>query len=115
MTITTGTLGYPRIGQKREVKKALEGFWAGKLEADALIHTIESVETANWQIQLEAGIDRIAVGDMTFYDHVLDWCVRLGLIPPRFQSLTGLKQYFAMGRGVDGIPALEMTKWFDTN
>ncbi|MGI0479696.1 5-methyltetrahydropteroyltriglutamate--homocysteine S-methyltransferase [Geminocystis sp. CENA526] len=115
MTITTGTLGYPRIGQKREVKKALEGFWAGKLEADALIHTIESVETANWQRQLEAGIDRIAVGDMTFYDHVLDWCVRLGLIPNRFQSLTGLKQYFAMGRGVDGIPALEMTKWFDTN
>lgn len=115
MTITTGTLGYPRIGQKREVKKALESFWAGKLQADALINTIESVETANWQTQLEAGIDRIAVGDMTFYDHVLDWCVRLGLIPSRFQSLTGLKQYFAMGRGVDGIPALEMTKWFDTN
>jgi 5-methyltetrahydropteroyltriglutamate--homocysteine methyltransferase len=55
------------------------------------------------------------VGDQTLYDHVLDWSVRLGLIPPRFQSLAGLDRYFAMARGKDGIPALEMTKWFDTN
>jgi 5-methyltetrahydropteroyltriglutamate--homocysteine methyltransferase len=73
------------------------------------------VEFANWKTQLEAGIDRIGIGDTTLYDHVLDWSVRLGLIPDRFRHLSGLDQYFAMARGKDGIPALEMTKWFDTN
>ncbi len=57
----------------------------------------------------------MGVGDSTLYDHVLDWTVRLGLIPERYQGLQGLDRYFAMARGAEGIPALELTKWFDTN
>lgn len=115
MTITTETLGYPRIGKNREVKKALEAFWSGKLTVDTLTQRIETVRTENWQTQLAAGIDRIGIGDTTLYDCMLDWIVRLGLIPDRFRGLSGLDRYFAMARGTEGIPALEMTKWFDTN
>ncbi|MBE9223137.1 5-methyltetrahydropteroyltriglutamate--homocysteine S-methyltransferase [Cyanobacterium stanieri LEGE 03274] len=114
-SLTTLTLGYPRIGEKREVKKALESYWAKKISSDELYTTIEDIEKSNWQKQIDAGIDLIAVGDMSLYDHILDWTVYLGLIPSRFKSFTGLQQYFAMARGADGIPALEMTKWFDTN
>ncbi|MBF2003016.1 MAG: 5-methyltetrahydropteroyltriglutamate--homocysteine S-methyltransferase [Synechococcales cyanobacterium M58_A2018_015] len=115
MTIQTATLGYPRIGKNREVKKALEAFWSSKSDAAALLQTVQEVELASWKTQLEAGIDRIGIGDTTLYDHVLDWSIWLGIIPERFQSLTGFERYFAMARGKDGIPALEMTKWFDTN
>lgn len=115
MTIPTSTLGYPRIGRNREVKKALEAFWSSKSDAETLLQTVREIEFANWKTQLEAGIDHIGIGDTTLYDHVLDWSVRLGLIPDRFRHLSGLDQYFAIARGKDGIPALEMTKWFDTN
>lgn len=115
MSISTVTLGYPRIGKHREVKKALEAFWSGKSDAETLLQTVHDIESTNWQTQLEAGINCIGIGDTTLYDHVLDWSVRLGLIPNRFRHLSGLEQYFAMARGKDGMPALEMTKWFDTN
>lgn len=115
MTIKTETLGYPGIGKNREVKKALEAFWSGKSEAETLLQIFHDVESANWQTQLAKGIDRIGIGDTTLYDRVLDWSLRLGLIPDRFCHLSGLIRYFAMARGKDGIPALEMTKWFDTN
>ncbi|MEO8892049.1 MAG: 5-methyltetrahydropteroyltriglutamate--homocysteine S-methyltransferase, partial [Coleofasciculaceae cyanobacterium] len=115
MTIQTATLGYPRIGKNREVKKALEAFWSGKLNAETLLQAVHEVEATNWKMQIEAGIERIGIGDTTLYDHVLDWSIRLGLIPDRFLHLSGLEQYFAMARGKDGTPALEMTKWFDTN
>jgi 5-methyltetrahydropteroyltriglutamate--homocysteine methyltransferase len=115
MTILTQTLGYPRIGKKREVKKALEAFWSGKSDEATLRQIVEEVETASWKTQLEAGIDRIGIGDASLYDLVVDWTVRLGIIPDRFQNLSGIDRYFAMARGKDGIPALEMTKWFDTN
>jgi 5-methyltetrahydropteroyltriglutamate--homocysteine methyltransferase len=115
MKISTATLGYPRIGKNREVKKALEAFWSGKIDADLLLKTVQEVEEINWETQLEEGIDCIGIGDATLYDHVLDWTVRLGLIPKRFQQFEELERYFAMARGKAGIPALEMTKWFDTN
>ncbi|MEH2390675.1 MAG: 5-methyltetrahydropteroyltriglutamate--homocysteine S-methyltransferase [Nostoc sp.] len=115
MQIQTATLGYPRIGKNREVKKALEAFWSGKLEEESLLQTVRQVEESNWKTQLEAGIDRIGIGDTTLYDHVLDWIFRFGLIPERFQEFSGLERYFAMARGREGVPALEMTKWFDTN
>lgn len=115
MTIQTVTLGYARMGKRREVKQALESFWSGISDADTLLQAVREIELQGWKTQLDAGCDRIAVGDQTLYDHVLDWAVRLGLIPPRFQSLAGLDRYFTMARGKDGIPALEMTKWFDTN
>jgi 5-methyltetrahydropteroyltriglutamate--homocysteine methyltransferase len=115
MNISTATLGYPRIGKSREVKKALESFWHNKITAKSLLQTVKEVEETSWKTQLAAGIDRIGIGDATLYDHVLDWTVRLGLIPQRFQEFTGLERYFAMARGKEGIPALEMTKWFDSN
>jgi 5-methyltetrahydropteroyltriglutamate--homocysteine methyltransferase len=115
MNISTATLGYPRIGKGREVKKALESFWRDKITAESLLQTVKEVEEASWKTQLAAGIDRIGIGDATLYDQMLDWSVRLGLIPQRFQAFTGLERYFAMARGKEGTPALEMTKWFDTN
>lgn len=63
MTLQTATLGYPRIGKNREVKKALEAFWSGKSDAEALLKTVQEVELASWKTQLEAGIDRIGIGD----------------------------------------------------
>lgn len=113
--LETATLGYPRIGKSRELKKALEAFWREKSDAKTLFQTLHEVEFKNWDTQRQAGIDRIGIGDISLYDHVLDWSIRLGIIPERFASFTGLERYFAMARGKDGIRALEMTKWFDTN
>ncbi|MEE9216136.1 MAG: 5-methyltetrahydropteroyltriglutamate--homocysteine S-methyltransferase [Anaerolineales bacterium] len=113
--ILTQTLGYPRIGTDRELKKALEGHWKGKVAADELLETFQSVQKQSAEAQLAANIDHIGVGDATLYDHVLDWTVRLGFIPGRFESFEGLELYFAMARGAAGLPALELTKWYDTN
>jgi 5-methyltetrahydropteroyltriglutamate--homocysteine methyltransferase len=115
MPLQTATLGYPRIGKNREVKKALEAFWSNKSDAETLLKTVQGIAFTDWETQLKAGIDRIGIGDTTLYDHVLDWSMRFRLIPDRVRHLSGLDQYFAMARGKDGIPALEMTKWFDTN
>ncbi len=111
----TQTLGYPRIGQNREVKRALEGYWRGSVDRDALMQTFWAVAESSWASQMARGIDRIGVGSATLYDQILDWAVRFGLIPERFRPLEGLSRYFAMARGAPGVPALEMTKWFDTN
>jgi len=111
MTFPTATLGYPRIGKNRELKKALEAFWSRKADEATLQQTLQQLMQENWGTQKQAGIDYIAVGDNSLYDLVLDWSVRLGLIPQRFHHLSGLEQYFAMARGKEGIPALEMTKW----
>ncbi|MBN1876751.1 MAG: 5-methyltetrahydropteroyltriglutamate--homocysteine S-methyltransferase [Anaerolineae bacterium] len=111
----TQTLGYPHIGRKRDIKRALEAYWNGKLVEEELWATFWQVAETGWKAQLDAGIDRIGVGYSTLYDTVLDWIVRLGLIPARFRELKDLACYFAMARGAPGIPALDMTKWFDTN
>jgi 5-methyltetrahydropteroyltriglutamate--homocysteine methyltransferase len=113
--VLTQTIGYPRIGPNREIKRALEGHWKGKVNANDLLATAQQIELASWRTQAATGIDRIGVGDATLYDHVLDWAWRFGLIPERFRQLQGLDQYFAMARGRQGSPALELTKWFDTN
>ncbi len=113
--VKTQTLGYPRIGPRREIKRAQEAFWKGKSDPETLTQTLQEIEEHGWRSQLEAGIDLIGVGDATLYDHVLDWAVRFDLIPERFRGLQGLDQYFTMARGAEGIPALELTKWFDTN
>ncbi|MFS8868502.1 5-methyltetrahydropteroyltriglutamate--homocysteine S-methyltransferase [Synechococcus sp. H65.1] len=115
MAFSTATLGYPRIGKNRELKKALESFWSQKSDETSIQKTLQQVMLDNWQTQKDAGIDYIGIGDTSLYDLVLDWSVFLGLIPKRFRHLSGLDQYFAMARGKEGIPALEMTKWFDTN
>ena len=111
----TQTVGYPRIGKNRELKRALEAYWKGDVDAAALLAAFRQVEEEGWRAQRDAGIDRVGVGDATLYDHVLDWSVRLGLVPARFAHLEGLSRTFVMARGAPGIPALGLTKCFDTN
>lgn len=113
--VPSQTLGYPRIGEQREMKRALEAYWKGKIPAQELLATQRRIEEHAWASQREAGIDFIAVGESTLYDHVADWADRFNIVPERFQGLDGLDRYFAMARGVPGVPALELTKWFDTN
>jgi 5-methyltetrahydropteroyltriglutamate--homocysteine methyltransferase len=119
----THNLGYPRIGIKRELKKACEQYWSGKISQEELQQAARVIRAENWQLQKEAGIDLIPVNDFSFYDHVLDMSFLLGVIPKRFQQIAQAKSpldlYFAMARGYqkDGldVTAMEMTKWFDTN
>lgn len=115
MNLQIQTLGYPRIGKNREIKRALEAYWRGQLDADNLMETFWDVAQQSWQTQMDAGVDDIAVGSATLYDQMLDWAVRFGFIPERFHGLEGLDLYFAMARGQPGKPALAMTKWFNTN
>lgn len=114
MIATTSTIGFPRIGPKREMKKALEDYWAGKSPQNELIAVSQAVDEAAWRAQDAAGIDLIAL-DGTFYDHVLDVQSWLGLIPERFHHLAGLDRYFAAARGTESAIALDMSKYFDTN
>ena len=121
----THNLGYPRIGSQRELKKASEQYWAGKLTAQQLMQTGASIRIHNWQLQQQAGIDLVPCNDFSFYDQVLDCSLMVGAIPTRYHDLMHHKQLphidllFAMARGYqkDGydITAMEMTKWFDTN
>ncbi|MFW6062379.1 MAG: 5-methyltetrahydropteroyltriglutamate--homocysteine S-methyltransferase, partial [Planctomycetota bacterium] len=117
----THTLGFPRIGAHRELKKALEGYWKGKTSRAELLETAAELRRRHWQLQADAGVDVIPAGDFSLYDHVLDTTVLLGAIPPRY-GFSGreidLETYFAMARGQAGEGgqiAMEMTKWFDTN
>ncbi len=121
----THNLGYPRIGSKRELKKACEQFWAGAITQETLLQTGLQLRKRHWQEQAAAGIDFIPSNDFSFYDHVLDTSLLFGVIPQRYHALIDGKSnkelaiYFAMARGFqqDGldIVACEMTKWFDTN
>lgn len=111
--IRSQTLGFPRIGRHREMKKALEAYWHGRMDESKLRKVHQDVGDQGLQAQVD--IDRVGVGDVTFYDHVLDWAINFGLIPERFQPLEGLDLTFAMARGSEGIQPLELTKWFDTN
>ncbi len=121
----THNLGYPRIGSQRELKKASEQYWAGKITAQQLVQTGKTIRLHNWQLQKEAGIGLIPCNDFSFYDQVLDTCLMTGAIPERYHALLAEKQLpdidllFTMARGYqkDGydLTAMEMTKWFDTN
>jgi 5-methyltetrahydropteroyltriglutamate--homocysteine methyltransferase len=116
-------LGYPRIGSQRELKKACEAYWSGKISQEELLQTAQTIRQKNWQTQQEAGIHLIPVNDFSFYDQVLDMSFLLGVIPKRHQALAQAKSpldlYFAMARGYQqegfDVTAMEMTKWFDTN
>ena len=121
----THNLGYPRIGNHRELKKANEQYWQGKISANELEQTGKIIRQQNWQLQKNAGIDILPCNDFSFYDHVLDTCMMVGAIPERYHNLIQDKQLsdidllYAMARGYqkDGydVTAMEMTKWFDTN
>jgi len=120
-------LGFPRIGPDRELKRALEAFWAGKITEDQLREAAAAIRKQNWLLQKDKGLDHIPSNDFSLYDHVLDAAVMVGAVPERFGWRGGpvdMATYFAMARGVKagsdpeasaGVAALEMTKWFDTN
>lgn len=120
----THNLGYPRIGSNRELKKACEQYWAGKISQSDLLNKGKSISEQNWKLQLEAGIELIPSNDFSYYDQILDVSLTVGAIPKRYnqvaiQSNNEMDLYFAMARGYqkDGldITAMEMTKWLDTN
>jgi 5-methyltetrahydropteroyltriglutamate--homocysteine methyltransferase len=118
----THNLGYPRIGARRELKRACESYWSSRISLDALLQAGAAMRRDNWQLQREAGLDLIPCNDFSFYDHVLDVSLMVGAIPARYRPLleaSGLELYFAMARGCqrDGLDliAMEMTKWLDTN
>lgn len=122
----TQNLGYPRIGSQRQLKKACEHYWAGKIDLGELNKVARTIKEQNWQMQLDAGIDLIPCNDFSYYDQVLDNSLLLGVIPQRYSPVLSqvkankeIDLYFAMARGYqkDGldITAMEMTKWLDTN
>ncbi|MBD2703666.1 5-methyltetrahydropteroyltriglutamate--homocysteine S-methyltransferase [Spirosoma sp. BT702] len=122
----TQNLGYPRIGGQRQLKKANEQYWAGKINLTELNQVAQKIKEENWRTQLDAGIDLIPCNDFSFYDQTLDTSLLLGVIPQRYapvlsqvKSNQEMDLYFAMARGYqkDGldITAMEMTKWLDTN
>lgn len=116
--IITHTLGFPRIGPRRELKRALEAYWAGAITESDLRETAATIRRYNWLMQKDAGIDLIASNDFSLYDHVLDTAVLVGAIPARYgRDENSLSTYFDMARGSAerDLPAMEMTKWFDTN
>jgi 5-methyltetrahydropteroyltriglutamate--homocysteine methyltransferase len=113
----THILGFPRIGSRRELKFALETYWRDGDER-ALREGASGLRQRHWALQRDAGLGCVTAGDFALYDHVLDHASMLGALPKRFgfdaQSLT-LAQYFELARGNADQPAMEMTKWFDTN
>jgi 5-methyltetrahydropteroyltriglutamate--homocysteine methyltransferase len=121
--VQTANLGFPRLGPHRELKRALEQYWAGKMSADELAAVARRLRENAWRRQQALGVDHIPSNDDSLYDHVLDTAAMVGAIPERFHRggrSFDLDAYFAMARGDASDPArqivaLEMTKWFDTN
>ncbi|WP_348765354.1 5-methyltetrahydropteroyltriglutamate--homocysteine S-methyltransferase [uncultured Salinisphaera sp.] len=117
MTISQN-LGFPRIGERRELKKATEAYWKGDLDYAGLEATGAELRRANWAKQKAAGIDLIPSNDFSFYDQVLGLSCLIGNVPSRFGwdgQAMNIDVAFDMARGTDDAIACEMTKWFDTN
>jgi 5-methyltetrahydropteroyltriglutamate--homocysteine methyltransferase len=119
---TSHILGFPPIGAARELKRATEGYWSGKVSRQDLARTGAELRARHWRLQRDAGIDLPPSNDFSFYDRVLDTCTLVGAVPARYDVAAGpvdLDTYFAMARGVQAkgrdVTAMEMTKWFDTN
>ncbi|MGC5396833.1 5-methyltetrahydropteroyltriglutamate--homocysteine S-methyltransferase [Streptomyces sp. DT20] len=110
--------GYPRQGPNRELKKAVEGYWKGRVTAAALRETAAELRRSSWKQLADAGVHEVPTGDFSYYDHVLDTSVMVGAVPQRHRAAVAadaLDGYFAMARGTQDVAPLEMTKWFDTN
>jgi len=115
-------LGFPHLGAGRELKRATEGYWSGKVPQADLLKTGAALRERHWRLQQDADIDLIPSNDFSYYDRVLDTCALVGAVPKRYGWTGGpvdLDTYFAMARGVQAggrdVTAMEMTKWFDTN
>lgn len=125
--LITNNLGFPRIGENRELKRATESYWRGDIGKSDLLRAAGEIKKNNWMTQAESGIDLIPSNDFSLYDHVLDTACMTGAVPERFGREWGgmdLDLYFRMARGIQEketggtharAEAMEMTKWFDTN
>ncbi|WNB93901.1 5-methyltetrahydropteroyltriglutamate--homocysteine S-methyltransferase [Bacillus sp. NEB1478] len=116
--VKCSNLGYPRIGENREWKKALEQFWSGKLEKEEFLKQLTEIRLTHLKKQKDFGINLIPVGDFSLYDHVLDTATMFGLVPKRFSydgGIVPIETYFDIARGTKDAVASEMTKWFNTN
>ena len=114
----THILGFPRIGAHRELKFAQEAFWRGESDEAALRGVAKDLRNRHWTLQRAAGLDFVTVGDFAYYDQMLNLSALLGALPARFgftPSTLTLSQYYELARGNTAQPAMEMTKWFDTN
>ncbi|KAK0605487.1 hypothetical protein LWI29_027364 [Acer saccharum] len=117
-TMASHVVGYPRMGPKRELKFALESFWDGKTSADDLQKVSADLRSSIWKQMADAGIKYIPSNTFSYYDQVLDTTAMLGAVPSRYSwngGEIGFDVYFSMARGNASVPAMEMTKWFDTN
>ncbi|KAJ2661809.1 methionine-synthesizing 5- methyltetrahydropteroyltriglutamate--homocysteine methyltransferase [Coemansia sp. RSA 1200] len=122
-SIKSTILGFPRMGSDRQLKKLVEGFWAGKVTDAELVEGSKKLRAEHWALQTSYGLSEVPVGDFSYYDQVLDAAFAVGVIPERYQQLdsAGTQAYFAMARGLQDksigvdVPSLEMKKWFDTN
>ncbi|KAK2640907.1 hypothetical protein Ddye_022670 [Dipteronia dyeriana] len=117
-TMASHVVGYPRMGPKRELKFALESFWDGKTSADDLQKVSADLRSSIWRQMADAGIKYIPSNTFSYYDQVLDTTAMLGAVPSRYSwngGEIGFDVYFSMARGNASVPAMEMTKWFDTN
>ena len=111
-------LGFPRIGARRQLKRAVEEYWAGNIDPEELAAAAASIRREHWRLQQSLGIEHIPSNDFSLYDHVLDTAAMLGAVPKRFAwsgAAVDLPTYFAMARGANELPPLHITKWFDTN
>src|ERR1700742_2191469 len=113
---TATVVGSPRIGPKRELKRATEGYWAGRTSRADLENIAATLRRDTWKGLLDAGLDSVPVNTFSYYDQVLDTAVMLGALPARAAQIPDdLDRYFAAARGNKDVAPLEMTKWFDTN
>ena len=108
-------LGFPRIGEQRELKKSLENYWSGKSSFGEVQKVASDLKKRHWSYQKDAGIEYISSNDFSFYDNMLDTSILFSVIPERFKGLENEELYFAMARGNKDTTACEMTKWFNTN
>jgi 5-methyltetrahydropteroyltriglutamate--homocysteine methyltransferase len=119
MTVSSTVHGFPRIGDRRELKTATEGYWAGRVPAEELEATARELRRQTWTFLRDAGIGQVPSNHFSLYDQVLDTCVLVGAVPERYGRRrdrdVDLDTYFAMARGRADATAMEMTKWFDTN
>jgi len=115
MSKNTYTVGFPRIGEQRELKKVLENFWSKKCDFSEVQKVASELKKRHWNYQKDAGIEYISSNDFSLYDNILDTAIMLNAIPKRFQHLQNEELYFAMARGDKNSVAMEMTKWFNTN
>ncbi|MBL1244353.1 MAG: 5-methyltetrahydropteroyltriglutamate--homocysteine S-methyltransferase [Sulfurimonas sp.] len=108
-------VGFPRIGEQRELKKALEKFWSKQCDFSEVKSVALELKQRHWAYQKDAGVDFISTNDFSLYDNMLDMAITLNAVPKRFQELKSEELYFSMARGNKNSVAMEMTKWFNTN